>query len=86
MKTVRTAEKPATSKEILEILGSSDEETITEIQNAGATVWEIEQAKVWLEDEDDSPEIVRKRADGCARHVYEILLEGRDRFESVEAG
>lgn len=73
-------EKPATDKEIRQILGtSSNDDLVMAVRNTGATYEEVLQAFEWLVDDDYMGKKARKPASGTVGRLCDILQEDLDK-------
>lgn len=79
------ARKPntPTAKDILHIIGPSDDALVAAIHKTGATAEEVVEALQWLEGEDPG-KTARKKLAGAVRRVYDLLLEDRESRERDE--
>jgi len=78
----KTPEKPATTEEIRQILGSTDDEQLMSILATGATAAEVLEAFEWLSGDDRLGTDLEHTRRGRVGAVYEILardIEEEDR-------
>lgn len=80
MKTIQR-ERPATGREVEELLGQADADLVADILHSGATCSDIREAKAWLDDDDYIGATLKKPMHERVRRVYNILLEEREKNE-----